>query len=124
MEVKATATPEAAPLQHSERRSDQRRNIYLPVRLRPSDPREHAFDDVRSSVNASSRGVYFTTWCGSYRVGMPLLVTFPCSPVPAVLNVDYLGRVVRLEQLSDGRLGVAVELLAVLPNGSGSLNPK
>ena len=42
------------------------------------------------------------------------MVTFPFSPVPSALNVDYIGQVVRIDQLSDGRLGIAVFLLTII----------
>jgi hypothetical protein len=98
-----------------ERRLNRRRRVSLPLYVRPSGLEEdNTFEDVRSTQNASHDGLYFTTWCRSYRTGMRVLITFPYSPLPALLNVDYIGQVVRVEHLTDGRLGIAVRLLNII----------
>jgi hypothetical protein len=97
-----------------ERRSRRRARIYLPVYVRPTEGRYESFDDVRTTLNASSDSVYFTSWQQGYCRGMRVMVTFPFSPVPSALNVDYIGQVVRIDQLSDGRLGIAVFLLTII----------
>jgi hypothetical protein len=97
-----------------ERRSRRRARIYLPVYVRPTEGRYESFDDVRTTLNASSDSVYFTSWQQGYCPGMRVMVTFPFSPVPSALNVDYIGQVVRIDQLSDGRLGIAVFLLTII----------
>ena len=50
------------------------------------------------------------------RAGMQLLITCPYSGAPNARDVDFIGRVVRLEQRSDARTGVAVELLTTVVN--------
>ncbi len=60
-----------------ERRRTDRVAIELPVRVRPLDPQESSFDEVCTTVDASRDGLYFTTQCPSYRVGMQLLITCP-----------------------------------------------
>ena len=97
-----------------ERRARRRARIYLPVYVRPTEGRYESFDDVRTTLNASSDSVYFTSWQQGYRPGMRVMVTFPFSPVPSALNVDYIGQVVRIDQLSDGRVGVAIFLLTII----------
>lgn len=101
------------PLAHGERRRGRRVKVSHPVRLRPSDPSVKHFEEVRLTFNASCDGLYFTTRHKSYYKGMRLFVTFPYSSVEA-LNCEYLGYVVRIDQLTDGRLGVAVQLLSTI----------
>ncbi len=103
-----------APLPFEDRRSRRRAKTYLPVYVRPSEARYEPFEDVRTTLNATSDSLYFTTWRQDYRPGMRLLVTFPYSPVPAALNVDYVAEVIRVDQLTDGSQGVAVRLLTII----------
>ena len=79
-----------------------------PMRVRASAP---GYDEeIGTTVNASRDGLYFATLSRRYSVGMPLMVTFlyesfhPCS-------LEYPAEVVRVDRLSDGRLGIAVSLL-------------
>lgn len=99
-----------------ERRRTDRVEISLPIRVRPYDPKEASFDDVCCTLNASRDGVYYASSCQKYRVGMQLRVTFPYSNLAYSRNVDFLGRVVRIDTLSDGRLGVAVDLQMTIHN--------
>jgi len=57
----------------------------------------------------SRSGFYFTTERISYRAGVQLHVV----PAFGCLNLEYLGEVVRVEQLPSGEFGVAVRLLHV-----------
>ncbi len=110
---------------YGDRRRTDRAKISLPVRVRPSDAREDSFDEVVTTLNASRDGLYFTTACPSYQGGMLLHVTFPYSP--GARSVDFLGQVVRIEQLPEGRIGVAVHLLTTILLGradaSASMEP-
>ena len=102
------------PVLSGERRSRCRVETCLPVNVRPSEGRYEPFEDVRTTLNVTSDSLYFTTRRQNYHPGMRLHVTFPCSPVPAALNVDYVGEVVRVEDLGDGSHGVAIRLLTIL----------
>jgi hypothetical protein len=42
---------------------------------------------------------------------MRLFVTFPHSDAPGAVNMEYIGRVVRIDPLPRNRLGVAVQLV-------------
>ena len=57
----------------------------------------------------SRSGFYFTTERASYQPGNRLHVV----PAFGCLNLEYLGEVVRVEQLPFGEYGVAVRLLRV-----------
>ncbi len=99
----------------SERRQWRRSKLGLPLRARPSDPeKDDHFEDVRLTLNASRNGFYFATWSQSYYQGMRLFVTFPYSSSVGLADSEYIGQVVRVGRLSDGRLGVAVQLLATM----------
>jgi len=99
----------------SERRQCRRSKLGLPLRARPSDPeKDDHFEDVRLTLNASRKGFYFATWSQSYYQGMRLFVTFPYSSSVGLADSEYIGQVVRVGRLSDGRLGVAVQLLATM----------
>jgi hypothetical protein len=91
-----------------ERRRSRRVNISKPVRVRPSDPKYK--DEVRTTLNASRNGLYFATWAEHYYVGMSLSVTFPYASVD-LGNGESVGRILRIERLTDGRLGIAVQIL-------------
>lgn len=57
----------------------------------------------------SRSGFYFTTERDSYQPGVQLHVV----PAFGCLNLEYLGEVVRVEQLPFGEFGVAVRLIRV-----------
>ena len=62
--------------------------------------------DVGTVVNASKGGVFFVT-DRPYRVGLDVLATFPYA---GSNDIEQDGFVVRVENLPDGRLGVAIAL--------------
>jgi hypothetical protein len=104
------------PLVHEDRRnrSDRRRRhrVKLPLlaRLRPFDPRYGQLEEVQSTLDFTREGLYFTTWLEHYCLGMFVLVVFPDSSAASV-RLECLGKIVRLERLADGRLGIAVQFL-------------
>ena len=95
----------------SERRQRERLEFSLPVHVRPLNPRQKQLEEVSNALNFSRKGLYFTTRLNHYYVGMGLLVTIPYCSV-ATLRRKYLGEVVRVEHLADGRQGVAVRFLS------------
>jgi hypothetical protein len=94
-----------------ERRRMGRTKIAQAVRVRPSLPLREDFDDVARTLNASRSGIYFKAWRDAYYNEMRLFVTYPYSTLPGAINQEFVGRVVRIDQLADGRRGIAVELL-------------
>jgi len=64
----------------------------------------HVEPEVAKLVDASSGGILFNTE-REYRVGMELLVRFPCPPST---SPKQKGRVVRIEELPEGQRRVAV----------------
>jgi hypothetical protein len=99
-----------------DRRRTDRVRVSIPLRVCPSDPREGSFEEFSITLNASRDGIYFASKLQSCRVGMSLLVTFPYSPVSPERNVDFVGKVIRIDKLSDGRTAIAVELVTTIVN--------
>jgi hypothetical protein len=75
---------------------------------------DEEFDEVLPTVNSCRSGCYFATDDPRYKKHMRLFVTFPYSAVPGAINRDYIGEVVRVDDLPDGRTGVAVNLLTTI----------
>jgi len=114
MEAKLTQNPvsSGAP----ERRNKRRVRVAQTIRVRPSDPRRKAFEEVLATINVCRDGVYFPTTL-EYEKGMQVFITFPYSEMPGAINVEYMGQVVRVDKLSHGRLGVAVHLEYTMNTG-------
>jgi hypothetical protein len=98
-----------------ERRRTERVDVSLPVRVCSPCGAADEFEEVSSTLNACRDGLYFATKVQSYKLGMSLLVTFPFSHAPE-RNVNFFGKVVRIDVLSDGSLGIAVELMTTIVN--------
>jgi hypothetical protein len=105
------AVVEASQPQHTEQRKSRRAKISKPVRVRPSDPLNEHFEDLPISVNASKEGIYFISRRKAcYYKGMRVFVTFPFSSPHDPLNCEYVAEVVRVEELPNGKSGVAVHI--------------
>jgi len=92
-----------------DRRREPRAQIARPVYVEPADPDGARFEEVHTTRDLSRSGFFFVTEKGSYRPGMQVhaIPSFGC------LNLEYVGEVVRVEQLPEGGVGVAVRLLRV-----------
>jgi hypothetical protein len=95
-------------------RRSRRAKMARPLRVRPSDPRDTHFDDASVSANVSKEGIYFLTRQVGYYPGMRVFVTFPFSGAHDPMNCEYVAEVVRVEKLSNGKFGVAVNLMMTL----------
>ena len=94
-----------------ERRVTRRCKITQVMRVRPSNPANEQFDDVRGTLSVSRSGVYFHSELNSYEVGMRLFLTLPYSQDPTAVDREYLGEVARVEPLVTGQYGIGVKLL-------------
>jgi diguanylate cyclase (GGDEF)-like protein len=94
-----------APWDGNNRRKHRRVPIKANVRLRRKKW-EAAGPEVTSVSNASRGGLYFVT-DRDYRPGMELLVAYPYS---GYNDVEQEGYVVRVEELADGKHGVAIAI--------------
>jgi hypothetical protein len=111
--------PEVPSKVYPDQRVSRRAKIARPVRVRPSDPKDEHFEDLPVSVNASKDGIFFTSRRKSYYKGMRVFVTFPFSSLHDPMNCEYVAEVVRVEELPNGKFGVAVNLKMSM-NYSGS----
>ena len=98
-----------------DRRRTERVPVSLPVHVCSSDGSIDKFEEVSTTLNASRDGLYFSTDIQIYKVGMPLLVTFPYSHAPE-RNVHFFSKVVRIDVLPEGHFGIAVELVMTIAN--------
>jgi hypothetical protein len=102
--------PEVPDSQFPHKRKTRRAKIVKTVRVRPSEPRDDHFEDLPISVNASKEGIYFNTRRKDYYKGMRVFVTFPFSSPHDPMNCEYVAEVVRIDELPNGKFGVAVHL--------------
>jgi len=94
-----------------ERRRKGRLRLARVVRVRPSEPHLQDFDEILPTQNAAADSIYFVSKNQKYRPGMRVFVTYPYADGPGSINREYLGQVVRTDELDHGRRGVAVQLL-------------
>ena len=102
------------------KRRSRRAKIAKPLRVRPSEPRDDHFEDMPMSVNASKEGIYFHTRKENYYKGMRVFVTFPFTSAHDPMNCEYVAEVVRVENLPNGRFGVALHLVMTMNINSGA----
>ncbi|MBI1738042.1 MAG: hypothetical protein HYR58_02205 [Acidobacteria bacterium] len=62
-------------------------------------------------MNIARDGFYFLSTPELYRRGMQLNVTWIYSPLPESPRPNYVGKIVRVDTLSQHRCGVAVQLV-------------
>jgi len=79
------------------------------VRIRPFDPQLPP--EYCTTVNLSQDGLYFTTAAAHYAVGTNVYVTGDFQP-GSPIHKAVAGAVVRVDQLADGRFGVAIQIVA------------
>jgi hypothetical protein len=92
----------------NERRRVRRDELSEPVLICPCDP--DCPEEVCMTLNISQGGLYFATTSGHYFPGMNVIVTPNFRPNDS-LQREYIGDVVRLERLEDGKWGVAIRIL-------------
>jgi hypothetical protein len=100
------------PERPQERRRSRRIKIGQPLKIRPSDPKDPHFEDSSVTTNVSREGIYFVTRIASYREGMRLFVAVPNHSPREPQDREYLGQVMRVDALQEGRFGIAVQLLS------------
>jgi hypothetical protein len=98
-----------------DRRRTERVDVSMPLRVCSSESDADQFEEVSTTLNASRDGLYFASKVPRYKAGMSLVVSFPYSHATE-RNVYFLGKVVRIDALSDGRFGIAVELVMTMVN--------
>jgi hypothetical protein len=97
-----------------DKRNSHRAKISRKLRVRPSDPEVEPFEEFPLSANVSKRGVYFHTELQSYRAGMRLFVTCPFTFATDPMASEYIAEVLRVDNLAEGRSGIAVRLITTI----------
>ena len=96
----------------NERRTLERLKISVPVHVRSIDPSEHAILEAARLLSMWNRhGLCFSTSRDHYQVGMSLCLTFPYSS-PVTVRKEFVGNVVRVDSLPNGRRCVAVQFIS------------
>jgi hypothetical protein len=103
----------------SERRNSRRCKITQVMRIRPSDPEQKYFDDLRGTVSVSRSGIYFHTTELGYEVGQRLFVSMPYSGDPSTIGREYLAEVVRKDALQNGMIGIGFKTLMEITEQRG-----
>lgn len=96
---------------NQERRRKIRNRLPRMIRVRPSEPSRHNFDEILPILNSSRDSVYFVPQNGVFACDMRVFVTFPYDTGPGSLNQEYVGQVTRVDKLPGEKQGVAVHLL-------------
>jgi len=96
-----------------ERRRRARLKLPQVVRVRPSDA-HLSFDEILPTLNTTRDSVYFASKNTTYVEGMRVFITFPYSDATGSLNRESLGQVVRVDDLGQGRRGIAIQILMPL----------
>ena len=99
------ALPNKAARKH-ERRQKSRTLISTPVRVRSLDDSEQSFEENTTTVNLSSTGILIESTSPAYSRSMRVRVELVAGGVAT----EKAGRVVRIENLRDGRRSVAIAL--------------
>jgi hypothetical protein len=113
------SAPEGAEKSYADKRRSRRAKIARTLRVRPSEPKDEPFEDLPVSINVSKEGILFKTRQATYYAGMRVFVTFPYSSPHDPMNCEYVAQVVRVDNLANGRFGVAVNLLMTVNYSSG-----
>jgi hypothetical protein len=103
----------------SERRGSRRCKITQVMRIRPSDPDQKYFDDLRGTVSVSRSGIYFHTTEVGYEVGQRLFVTMPFAANQLIIGREYLAEVVRKDTLPNGMIGIGFVTLMEITEQPG-----
>lgn len=103
-------TPKSvSPVNPSERRRRKRVKVSAQVRVRATDSKVPAFEEIATTIDVSRDGILFSSSRRDFRKGMSLGVTFPFSNAPNALNSEQAAEVVRLTDLGNGQCGIAIQ---------------
>jgi len=99
-----------------EKRRSRRIHIGQPLKIRASYPTDAQVEDTSLTKNVAREGIYFASKIGSYYEGMRVFVSLPYHSPREPEDREYLGQVVRVDKLTEGQWGVAVQLLSEVPS--------
>jgi hypothetical protein len=85
-----------------------RETLSEPVRVRPCDLL--FAEEICTTANVSRTGLYFVTSTSHYFVGMNVIVTLNFGPDDPI-HRERIGDVVRVDDLDEGKRGIAIRIL-------------
>ena len=103
----------AANERPQDRRLKRRALISAPIRVRTVEATSSGSQEIATTFDVSRSGILFHTQLDCYSRGMEVAVVFPYSKSPKAVHNEQKGRVVRVTDLGDGLLGVAITFIAV-----------
>jgi hypothetical protein len=86
----------------------------LPIQVRQAAESVGEVRDVCITQNISRDGLYFKSGLLSYREGMRLTISFLSHLGPFAPHANYTGQIVRVDQIEEGLVGVAVRLVGLM----------
>ncbi len=89
--------------------------ISAPICVRAADSTEGP-KEVSTTLDVSRNGVLFVSSLTTFRSGMEVAVAFPYTDSPQVPLAEQPGRIVRVDQMPDGRRSVAIALGTTSPD--------
>jgi len=84
----------------------------LPIQVRQAAESASEVRDVCITQNISRDGLYFKSGLLSYREDMRLTISFLRDSDFFATSASYVGQIVRVDKIEDGRVGVAVRLVS------------
>jgi hypothetical protein len=72
------------------------------------------FDEILGTENSSRLGCYFVSTNPAYKKFLRLFIVLPYSSAPGAINREYVGEVVRIDELPNGRRGIAVKFVTTI----------
>jgi hypothetical protein len=81
-------------------------------RVRPSNPKDPQFEEIGTTKDVSQDGVSFVTKLTVYYEGLRVFLTLPYHGPTSQQNYQYLGQVVRVEDLGNNHSSIAIKFLS------------
>jgi len=105
-----------------DRRDFGRNCLRLPIQVRVAGPGTF-LDEITRTQNVSRSGLYFVSARSTYVPEMALKVTYPYWTELGAINREYSAKIVRIDHMKDGYVGIAVEFTESLgpPQAAESL---
>lgn len=108
--IESAGSPVAARPQ-TERRRGMRQALQLKILVRPCTAIPNDFEEICTTLNIARDGFYFLSSPALYRRGMQLNMTWLYSSSPESPRPNYVGKIVRVEEVSRNFSGIAVHLV-------------
>lgn len=99
-------------LRRTERRRSRRVRMGQAFRVRPSNPKDPQFEEFGTTKDVSQDGVSFVTKLTVYYEGLRVFLTLPYHGPTSQQNYQYLGQVVRVEDLGNNQSSIAIKFLS------------